>query len=218
MKFEIVSLLDPESRAWLDALRSGGAAGEEASRRLHALLLGAARFQLRRRASPQQLRGETVDDIATEVADDALVAVLAHLDDFRGASRFTTWAYKFAILEASVSLRKRTWKGRELPLDGDGWQRFALHIPAPEEQREPFELLTDLRHAVETMLTERQREVFVAVALNEVPIDVLAARLGTTRGAAYKLLYDARRKLRAALELGADGDVATTAEPTMIAR
>jgi RNA polymerase sigma-70 factor, ECF subfamily len=198
--------LDRESRAWVDALQGDGPVREQAVRRLHALLLRAARFQVRSRASPHLLRGENVDDLATEAADDALVAVLARLDEFRGASRFTTWAYKFAILEASVSLRRRAWKGRELPLDGDGWNNFALSVVGPDEKVEQLELLAELRAAVETLLTDRQREVFVAVALNGVPIDVVAQRLGTTRGAVYKTLHDARQKLRAALAPAADAD------------
>ena len=208
-------MLDAESRDWLDALRAGGAAAEDASRRLHALLLAAARFQLRRRAASFQLRGETVDDLATEAADDALVDVLAHLDDFRGASRFTTWAYKFAILNASVSLRKRVWKGREWPVDGEGWQGFALSVAGPDERVEQLELLSQLKAAVDGTLTERQRAVFVAVALNGVPIDVVAARFGSTRGAIYKSLHDARQKLRAALELGVEGDVDPAARPSV---
>jgi RNA polymerase sigma-70 factor (ECF subfamily) len=129
------------SEAWIEALRSEGPQREEAVSDLHALLLRAARFELhRRRGALSHVRGEELEDIATQAADDALVAVLAKLDQYRGASRFTTWANKFALLEAGT--------------------------------------------------------VFVALALNQVPIDVLAERLGTTRGALYKTLHDARRKLR----------------------
>src|SRR5262249_18733720 len=116
-------------------------------------------------------------------ADDALVSVLARLDDFRGASRFTTWAYKFAILEASVSLRRRAWKGRELPLDGDSWQHVALSVCGPHEKVEQLELLNELKVAVEELLTERQRQVFVAVAVTGVPMEVVAGRLAALRGA-----------------------------------
>jgi RNA polymerase sigma-70 factor (ECF subfamily) len=205
--------LDPESSAWLEALRDAGAAGQDASRRLHALLLAAARFQLRRRATPHHLRGETLDEIATEAADDALIAVLAHLDDFRGASRFTTWAYKFAIFETSVSLRKRLWKGRELPIDGEAWQGLTAGARGPDERLEQLELLGELKLAVDRTLTERQRDIFVAVALNDVPIDVVAARFATTRGAIYKSLHDARRKLRAALDLGPEDQLPAAAAP-----
>jgi RNA polymerase sigma-70 factor, ECF subfamily len=197
--------LDPESRAWLDVLRAEGAAREDAVRRLHAFLLRAARFELRKRASGPQLRGEQLDDVATEAADDALVKILAHLEEFRGASRFTTWACKFAILETSVALRKRMWKGREQPFDGD-WRRLVPTATGPGEEAEQLELLQALRAAVGQVLTEHQREVFVAVALNDVPIDIVAARSGCTRGAVYKTLHDARRKLREQLEqLSASG-------------
>ena len=109
---------DEQSQAWLAALRGAGARRDQATARLHALLLRAARFELgRRRAALSYVRGEELDDIATQAADDALMAVLAKLDDYRGASRFTTWAYKFALLAAGVRLRRRAWQGREVVLD-----------------------------------------------------------------------------------------------------
>lgn len=187
--------LDPESRAWVEALSATGALHDDAVARLHALLVRAARFQLSRRASKHRLRGESIGDLATEAADDALVAVLARLRDFRGASRFTTWASKFAILEASVVLRRRVWKEREVTLDDEGLLEAGTGF-ADEEKREQRELLDALRVALAEVLSDRQRAVFVAVALNGVPIDVVAERLGSTRGAVYKTVHDARRKLR----------------------
>src|SRR5688500_12434469 len=93
---------------------------------LHALLLRAARFEIgRRRAALSFVRGEELDDLALQAANDALVAVLAKLDDYRGASRFTTWAYKFALLEAGVRLRRRAWQGREVVLEAESWPRMA---------------------------------------------------------------------------------------------
>ena len=204
-----LSTVDEETRAWLRDLRSSGAAYDAAVGRLHALLLRAARFEVsRRRALTPHLRGDVSDEIANEAADDALVSVLAKLDDFRGASRFTTWAYKFALLEAAVKVRKRAWQGREVPLDAETWDIIPSGSLEPSEQAEQSELLQRVHHAIETELTAHQRRVLVALALNEVPIDVLADRLGTTRGALYKTLHDARRKLRAALE---EGDAWTNA-------
>jgi len=147
-----------------------------------------------------------LDDVATQSADDALVAVLAKLDRFRGESRFTTWAYKFALLEASVNLRRLAWQGKEIPLEPAQWPRFTDAGASPEVQAERSDLLERVAQAIEAELTPHQREVLVALALNEVPIDVLAERLGTTRGALYKTLHDARRKLRRRLE--ATGDAA----------
>jgi RNA polymerase sigma-70 factor, ECF subfamily len=191
------SLLDGESRDWLAALRGEGGARDGAVGRLHALLLRAARFELsRRRPMLPHLRGDDLDDIAHEAADDALVSVLARLDDFRGESRFTTWAYKFALLEAAVKLRRRAWQGREVPLEPESWAIIRSGGLAPEEEAEQSELLHAIRAAIESVLTPHQRKVLVALALNGVPIDVLADRLSTTRGALYKTLHDARRKLR----------------------
>ncbi|MBA3263815.1 MAG: sigma-70 family RNA polymerase sigma factor, partial [Thermoleophilaceae bacterium] len=168
--------------------------------RLHALLLRAARFEVgRRRAGLPHLRGGSFDDLATQSADDALVAILAKLDDFRGESRFTTWAYKFALLEAAVRLRRLSWQNLEVPLEPASWDFFAGSGVSPHAGAETRELLGALRIAIEEQLTAHQRDVLVAVTLTGVPIDVLAERLGTTRGALYKTLHDARQKLRACL-------------------
>ena len=193
--------LDAESREWLRALRGTGAGRDKAVARLHALLLRAARFEVaRRRPTLPHLRGNELDEIALEAADDALMSVLARLDDFRGASRFTTWVYKFALLEAAVKLRRRAWQGREVPLEPETWSLFSSAALEPDEQAEQSELLATLQRAIEDVLTPHQRQVLVALALNGVPIDVLAERLSTTRGALYKTLHDARRKLRKHLE------------------
>jgi RNA polymerase sigma-70 factor (ECF subfamily) len=194
-------LLDADSRAWLRDLRATGSTRDQALERLHALLLRAARFEVhrQRRALPH-VRGDELDDIANEAADDALMSVLRRLDDFRGASRFTTWVYKFALLEAAVKLRKRAWQGREIPLEHETWNVFASAGLEPDAEVEQGELLATLQAAIGEVLTPHQRRVLVALALNGVPIDVLAERLGTTRGALYKTLHDARRKLRKHLE------------------
>src|SRR3954454_2014202 len=115
-----------ESREWLEALRATGAVRDDAIPSLPELLLRAARFGVpRRRPALSHLRGDDLDDIATQAAGDALMSVLRRLDDFRGESRFTTWAYKFALLEAAVKLRKRAWQGREVPLEPESWSVFA---------------------------------------------------------------------------------------------
>ena len=193
--------LDPDSRRWLDTLRAADAATrDDAVAELHALLLRAARFELsRRRPALSHLRGDDLDDVATQAADDALVSVLRRLDDFRGASRFTTWAYKFALLEASVKLRKRAWQDREVPLEPEDWSVFSSASLQPEAEAEQRELVEAVRAGIDELLTPHQRAVLVSLAVNGVPIDVVADRLGTSRGALYKTLHDARRKLRAHL-------------------
>jgi RNA polymerase sigma-70 factor (ECF subfamily) len=188
---------DTESREWLEALRADGPARDEAVARRHALLLRAARIEIARpRPALAHLRGEDLDDIAHHAADDALMSVLRRLDDFRGLSRFTTWAYKFALLEAAVKLRKRAWQGREIPLEPESWSLFSDAGLAPDEEAEQSELMATLQAAIAEALTPHQRRVLVALAVNGVPIDVLAERLNTNRGALYKTLHDARKKLR----------------------
>jgi RNA polymerase sigma-70 factor (ECF subfamily) len=185
---------------WVERLGSRGRVRDHAVAELHALLLRATRFEVRRRAaSLPQLRGDDQEDLAQQSADDALVAILGKLGDFRGESRFTTWAYKFALYEAAAAMRKRAWLGREIPLETDAWLRFYDHGSSPHGDAEMHDLFAALGDAIEHDLTPHQREVLLALALNDVPIDVLAERLGMTRGALSKALHDARQKLRAGL-------------------
>ena len=205
--------LDAESASWLRALSAVGAERDDAVRRLHELLLRAARFEVarRERTAGTGSGSRDLDDLAVQASADALVAILRKLHTFRGDSRFTTWAYKFALLEAAAKLRRRPWQGREVPLNDDGWaQLLDDRHAAPEAQAEASELVGAVRDAIAEVLTSHQRAVLVAITLNDVPIDVLAERRNTTRGALYKTLHDARRKLRA--RLAEDG--LTTALPS----
>ena len=205
--------LDDESQVWIDRLDPDSPQREAAIDDLHALLLKAARFEVgRRRAAFPQLRGGDHDDLAQQSANDALLAVLSKLDSFRGDSRFTTWAYKFALFEAGTKVRRRAWQGRELPLEPESWSTIAGGESSPQQEVETKELFAALQKAIESELSPHQREVLVAVTLNNVPIDVLAERLATTRGALYKTLHDARRKLRA--ELARSGLTLETHEET----
>lgn len=188
----------------LARLRAEGPGHEEATRELHAMLLRAARFELGRRAAAlAHVRGEDADDLALQAADDAFVAVMGKLDQFRGESRFSTWVYKFALYEAAVRVRRRAWQHREVVIDADSWLTVGDAGAGPAAQLAQAELLGAIRALIDTKLTPRQRDVLVSLAIQGVPIDVLAERLGSTRGALYKTLHDARRKLRT--ELAAAG-------------
>ena len=193
---------DVESLGWVRALSGTGRERDDAVERLHALLLRAARFELarRQRATGLERGSGDRDDLAVLAAGDALLAILSKLHTYRGASRFTTWAYKFALLEAAATMRRRPWQDREVSLEDDGWAQLLDDRQAsPEAQAEVSELLGALRDAIAEVLTPHQRAVLVALTLNDVPIDVLADRQATTRGALYKTLHDARRKLRTRL-------------------
>ncbi|HET6692628.1 MAG TPA: sigma-70 family RNA polymerase sigma factor [Miltoncostaeaceae bacterium] len=191
---------DRESREWVRALRAPGAEGRAAMARLHEHLLRAARSEVARRGPGlPHLRGDELAEVAMEAADDALMSILRRLDDYRGDSRFTTWSCKFALLEAAVKLRRRAWRGRELPPPAEGWAHVAARGGAPGADDEAGELLAAVGAAIRDDLTAHQREVLVALAVDGVPIDVLAERRGTTRDALYTTLHDARRRLRAGL-------------------
>jgi RNA polymerase sigma-70 factor, ECF subfamily len=191
---------DRESAEWLRELRGDRAATEAACARLHALLLRVARGEVRRRGPSAGIDGPELDDLAHQAAADALIAIRRKLDEFRGESRFTTWAYKFVIFEVSTKLGRHFWRRPHTPLDSEDWDRLPDRFGLdPERESEWRDLMGALRLAVDEVLTARQRQVFVAVVLNGIPGDALMHELGTTRNAIYKTLYDARRKLRAEL-------------------
>ena len=173
---------------------------DHAVARLHEMLRRVAVHELsRRRAQLGSIAGPEFEDLAQQAADDALMSILKRLDDFRGLSRFTTWAYKFAVFEVSSKVARHAWRRQPPSAEELNWERLPDHLARrPGDQLEQREQLAALSAAV-GILTERQREVFVAIALNDVPIDVLALHLGSNRNAIYKNLFDARRSLRESL-------------------
>jgi RNA polymerase sigma-70 factor (ECF subfamily) len=168
--------------------------------RLYEMLLRAARAELRRRAAVHRIGGPELDDLAHHATTDAVLAIRGKLDQFRYESRFTTWAYRFVILEVSNKLGRRFWKAQNVSLEREEWdqlpERFGFD---PQRRTEWQELVTALREAIDRRLTPHQRRLFVAIVLNEVPLDVMVLELGSNRNAIYKTLFDARRKLRRSL-------------------
>jgi RNA polymerase sigma-70 factor (ECF subfamily) len=192
--------LDPESAEWIRRLSSSGRDCERARSDLHAMLLRFARSQANRRAGRFQVTGPEIDDVAHQAAADAMIAITGKLGDFRGDSRFTTWAFKFVLLEVSSKLGRHFWRDAGPHYDTDDWDRlpdvFGLD---PAQETEWRDLIEALRRAINTTLSEQQRQLFVWIVLRRVPLDALVEKLGSNRNAIYKSLFDARRKLRAAL-------------------
>ncbi|MEO5902354.1 MAG: sigma-70 family RNA polymerase sigma factor [Ilumatobacteraceae bacterium] len=192
--------LDDASQAWVDGLQATGAAHDRCVAQLHALLLRVARHEARRKATSVRIEGQELDDVVNQVADDALMAIKSKVADFRGESRFTTWAYRFVVYEVSTKIGRHCWRNRPDALDADAWERIPDSLAmSPHLASEQRESLVVLRDAIDNDLTDLQRRVFVAIALNEVPVDAFARELGSNRNAVYKTLFDARRKLRACL-------------------
>jgi RNA polymerase sigma-70 factor (ECF subfamily) len=188
------------SGEWLRVLGSSGAEREAALVRLHEMLLRIARGEVRRRSAQLQVTGPELDDLAHQAAADALLAITAKIDGFRGESRFMTWAYKFVIFEVSTKIGRHFWRNPSVPLDAEDWDRLPGRFGfEPAQEFEWRDLLSVLRRAVDEELTDRQRRIFIAIVLNGVPLDALVAELASNRNAIYKTLFDARRKLRAVL-------------------
>lgn len=183
---------------WIRALTSAGPDRDEAIARLHALMVRAARHQVARMAQAASLGSARRDEIVQSTADEATVAVLARLQDFEGRSRFTTWAYKFAILQAGVQVRREAWRDREIDLEPAEYS-LASAEPTPADVVEGSDLARAVRAGIDRALTAHQRTVMVALLARDVPIDVLAERMGTSRGALYKTMHEGRKRLRAYL-------------------
>jgi RNA polymerase sigma-70 factor, ECF subfamily len=192
--------LDPESAEWVRSLTGAGAERERALVRLHELLLRAARSEVSRRARRLNISGPELDDLAHQAAADAMMALTGKVAQFRGESRFTTWAYKFVIFEVSGKIGRHYWRNPDARLDADDWDRLPDRFGFdPARQSEWHDLVAALRRAVDDDLTAHQRRVFVALVLNGIPLDALVAETGSNRNAIYKTLFDARRKLAASL-------------------
>lgn len=204
--------LDAESARWVRELADAGPRQEQAVARLYALLLRIARGELSRRAGQHPVTGPELDDLAHQAAADAVLAITAKLGQFRGESRFTTWAYRFVILEVSSKLGRHFWRRPTVALPAEDWDRLPDRFGMdPADHAQWRGLVEALHQAVERELTERQRQVFVALVLNGVPLDALVLELATNRNAIYKMMFDARRKLRMALV--ASGHLVTTGDP-----
>jgi RNA polymerase sigma-70 factor, ECF subfamily len=206
--------MDPESAEWVRRLAASGRECDAAKADLHALLLRFARSQANRRAPRFHVTGPEIDDLAHQATADALLAITAKVSDFRGESRFTTWAFKFVLLEVSSKLGRHFWREAAPAYDAEDWDRLPARFGLdPAQESEWRDLMAGLRQAIDATLTDHQRRLFVAIVLNGVPLDALVEKLGTNRNAIYKALFDARRKLRVALVANGYLDDSTGSTP-----
>jgi RNA polymerase sigma-70 factor (ECF subfamily) len=189
------------NQVWPELLLADGSAHHAAVRRLHALMTKAAHHQVAHMSpSLPVIGGVRVEDIVKQAADEATVAALGRLASFEGRSRFTTWAYKFGILHAANEVRRNMWRHREANLDDV--PELVGGRTSPEQHVEHLDFARAVTAAMEVALTPHQRKVAIAVLVEDIPIDVLAERMGTNRNALYKTLFDARGRLRSHLVAG----------------
>jgi RNA polymerase sigma-70 factor (ECF subfamily) len=191
--------MDIDSSAWMNALEGSRAERNAALGILHEMLLRAAIREAYRRA-PARFGGQELDDLAHQAANDAMVALLGKLGSFRGESRFTTWAYRFVMLEVSNKVRRHFWSRPGLPLDAADCERLPERASSdPLAHAQHQELVAAVQRAVDETLTDHQRDLFVAIVLKGVALEAMVSRSGSSRGAIYKTVFDARQKIRAYL-------------------
>jgi RNA polymerase sigma-70 factor (ECF subfamily) len=197
---------------WIAALLGPPAVQEPALEELRERLQRGIYYYLsRERSDLQNLAPPDLRQMADDLAQDAVLRVLENLDSFRGDSRFTTWATKIAVRVAISDLRRARYKDfrlEELTADDDmlplnaasGGTFPPTAALTPEAETERADVMAQIDTALREALTERQYQALEAVVLQGVPQEIVAERLGTNRNALYKLVHDARRKLRAHLE------------------
>src|SRR5215469_11158267 len=192
---------DEETASWLRRLVSSVSAERRlAERELHDKLLRIAQAEVRRRSASTPVTGPELDDLAHQAAADAMLAILAKLAEFRGESRFTTWAYRFVILEVSSKLGRHFWRNPPVALDAAQWERLPDRLGLdPHQHAEAAGILAEVRRVVDTELTAHQRRIFIAIVVDGIPLNALAEKLNLQRNAIYKAIFDARRKIRRAL-------------------
>jgi RNA polymerase sigma-70 factor, ECF subfamily len=189
--------------AWLKDLRAGGAQRDAALSDLHALLLRALPQGLSRLLSPEN---PAFESLIEDTVQETLLRTLKALDTFEGRSQFTTWVYKIAVRVALNELRRRRWRdvsldGLEDDANGESVPRqFASSAPSPEFVVERADILEHLQQIITEELTPRQRAAMQAIHMQGVPMEEVARRMDTNRNALYKLLHDARLRLKHRLE------------------
>ncbi len=188
---------------WIADLRAGGDQQAQALEDLRAIILRGLPYAIAGKIAPNSPESEALTE---DVAQETLLSVLKYLGTFEGRSQFTTWAHKIAVRAALTELRRRRW--REVPLpememneDGDSsYRELADDQPSPEEQSERKDMMKRVNRIIMEELTEKQRQAMMAVAMHGFPLEEAAQKLGTNRNTLYKLMHDARLKLKHRLE------------------
>jgi RNA polymerase sigma-70 factor (ECF subfamily) len=190
-------MVERTNEEWLAALP--GPEQAEALADLRALLVRGLRYAL---AS----RSDVDDQNREDFAQDALLKILNALDTFRGESRFTTWAQKIAVNVAFTELRRRRWQDTSLEAITQGMSLDFVpdmlidRTAGPDQQAVQSDFLETLRRLIATELTEKQRQALIAIRVQGMPLEEVARRMGTNRNALYKLLHDARQRLKKKME------------------
>ena len=188
---------------WVADLRAGGDQQARALEDLRAIILRGLPYAIEGRLDPNSPEAEA---LAEEVVQETLMRVLEYLDTFEGRSQFTTWAHKIAVRAALTELRRRRWRAVPLPemeMDDDAdtsYRELPDSQAGPEDQVDRNDMMKRINRILMEELTEKQRQALMAVAMQGFPLEEAAQRMGTNRNALYKMMHDARLRLKKRLE------------------
>jgi RNA polymerase sigma-70 factor (ECF subfamily) len=195
--------LDSETQEWLIGLRAGGPQQERTNARLYADLLRVARIEAIGRGLAKGIAGPELEDLAHQAAADSMMIILRKLDEFRGESRFTTWAHRFVALDVTHKVGRHPWRHPTVPLEFEDLTMISGPIDDPQEVAQWRAVVDVVRDSLEKDLTSRQRSAFVALVFGGVNPRQLAEQTDGKRNAIYKMVFDARQKIR--IRLAAEG-------------
>lgn len=189
---------------WLRELRAKGQEQEEALADLHAIILNGLPYALSKWLSPSDPH---FTPFTEEVAQDTVLRVLDKMDTFEGRSQFTTWVHKIAVRIALTELRRQRWK--DVSLDGmidseEGFYKPSLMAdpsPSPEANTEQQDMLARVQRLIMEELTDKQRQAMIALNIKGMPIEEVARQMNMNRNALYKLMHDARVRLKRRMAL-----------------
>lgn len=188
---------------WIEHLSSDGDEKEEALTDLRAVIVKGLPYALSSWLSPADPQ---FDDLIEEVAQETLLRVLTHMDTFEGRSQFTTWVQKIAVRQAITELRRKRWQDTSLDslleVEGTtvGTRLMVDPSPSPEVITEQSEMMEQIQRLIKEELTEKQSKAMIAIRVHGMPIGEVAKRMDMTRNALYKLLHDARIRLKKRME------------------
>lgn len=188
---------------WVGDFRAGGDRQAQGLEDLRVIILRGLPFVISGRLDPNSTESEALIE---EVAQETLMRVLQYLDTFEGRSQFTTWAYKIAVRAALTELRRIRWRESPLPKMEINEQTDTSYLELPDKQANPedqvsgAEMMKRVNRIIMEELTEKQCQVLMVVAVQGFPLDEAARRMGTNRNALYKMMYDARLRLKKRLE------------------
>jgi RNA polymerase sigma-70 factor (ECF subfamily) len=191
--------VDRTNEQWITDLRSSGSAQDAALEDLRGKIRKGLPYSLSKWLTPSD---PNFDSLADEVVQETLLRVLDHLESFEGRSKFTTWAHKIAIRIALTELRRKRWEDVSLDemVEGDdgssGLDRFAAMTTNPDLSAEQADIMARIQQVIKDDLSEKQRTALLAIGVQGMPIEVVARRMNMKSNALYKLLHDARLKLK----------------------